>query len=106
MDRLGRHELASAMGAVAEAHAKLAESRQQLLRWLAHETRVPLNSLYMGLQLVNGDASDVRRALPPSNEDLATLKLCGSAAEALISVLSDVLDIRCVLCADAFAIAF
>lgn len=32
-------------------HESVADSRQQLLRWLAHEARVPLNSLAMGLKV-------------------------------------------------------
>lgn len=43
---------------------------------------------------MNAEGSDVRQALAPTNEDVATLKLCGAAAEALIAVLSDVLDLR------------
>jgi hypothetical protein len=78
---------------------------------------VPLNSLFMGLevrrsnihcffallpfhsrsplaQLINSDRSDIQRRLPASADELVTLKLCGSAAEALMAVLSDVLDLR------------
>lgn len=89
LDRFGCDEMLAALDS-------LAESRQQLLRWLAHEARVPLNSLHMGLELLNDSASPVRLALPKGHDDLETLSQCGSAAEALIAVLSDVLDLKCV----------
>ena len=52
VDRLGRADLAAVLRQQAGANEALAESREQLLRWLAHEARVPLNSLYMGLQVI------------------------------------------------------
>jgi signal transduction histidine kinase len=68
-------------------------SRQDMLRWLAHETRVPLNSLFMGLQLLSLPQSAMNAALPPDHDEILTLGHCRSAAEALIAVLSDVLDL-------------
>jgi len=72
VDRFGRDDVACAL-------TELAESRQQLLRWLAHEARVPLNSLYMGLALLNDESSALRRALPADHDELTTLGQCGSA---------------------------
>ena len=79
----------------AAAHRSAADGREQVLRWLAHEARVPLNSLYMGLQLLNAPGSAFRILLPPTHEDGSTLDMCCSSAEALLGVLSDVLDLRC-----------
>lgn len=117
VDRLGRADLAAVLRQQAGANQALAESREQLLRWLAHEARVPLNSLYMGLQvgwyscrsvscgqeprahasatpqLLNSREGSLRKTLPPQHEDVTTLGQCCSAAEALIGVLSDVLDV-------------
>lgn len=81
-------ELSSeSLHAVAAAHMRVAESRKQLLRWLAHEARVPLNSLYIGLQLLNDPASAVRAALGSDHDEVTTLGLCGSAAEGLLAVV-------------------
>lgn len=116
VDNLGRADLAAVLRQQAGANQALAESREQLLRWLAHEARVPLNSLYMGLQvrpesddtlrstqntapcihdmkLLNSDDGSLRRMQPVPHEDVKTLSHCCSAAEALIGVLSDVLDV-------------
>jgi hypothetical protein len=121
IDRFWRDERAAALNTLAQAHASVAgqcpaatqprppssfsftqpwahcvfaESRQDLLRWLAHETRVPLNSLYMGLQLLSHPQSALSAALPARHDEITTLSHCRSASEALISVLSDVLDLR------------
>ena len=81
-------ELASeSLQAVAAAHMRVAESRKQLLRWLAHEARVPLNSLFIGLELLNDPASAVRAALGSDHDEVTTLGLCGSAAEGLLAVV-------------------
>ena len=48
----------------------------------------------MGLQLLNAADGDIRRLLPGSHEDVSTLDMCCSSAEALLGVLSDVLDLR------------
>ena len=45
------------------------------------------------MQLLNSRDGSLRRTLPPHHEDVTTLSQCCSAAEALIGVLSDVLDV-------------
>ena len=42
---------------------------------------------------MNSKDATLRRVLPPQHEDVTTLSQCCSAAEALIGVLSDVLDV-------------
>ena len=45
------------------------------------------------MQLLNSDDSSLHQTMPPVHEDIAILNQCCSAAEALIVVLSDVLDL-------------
>lgn len=47
----------------------------------------------LAMQLLNSRDGSLRRTLPPHHEDVTTLSQCCSAAEALIGVLSDVLDV-------------
>lgn len=67
------------------------------MRWLAHEALTPLNSLFMGLQILNSPNGPVRMHLPPGHEDHATLDMCCSSAEQVLGVLVSALELRCVV---------
>lgn len=71
-----------------EEKKKAEESRLMFLRYVFHEVRVPLNSVALGLQLLQDSSSNF------SEEDRETISLMREATGFMAETLNDVLSLQ------------
>ena len=74
---------------VIEERAKAEESRLMFLRYVFHEVRVPLNSVVLGLQLLQDNEALVQR-----ESDRETLHMMKDATSFMAETLNDVLSLQ------------